>query len=65
MPTHFSTRRIPITCANCRHEFEQPLAWLKEHPTFRCPLCDASIVADRDTLKGSSRQRAVPDSRRP
>jgi transcription initiation factor IIE alpha subunit len=34
---------VPVTCSHCGHQFEQPRAWLLDHPSFRCPACDGEI----------------------
>ena len=46
MSTDPFLRAVLITCAHCRHAFEQPRAWLERHRAFRCPKCDGALTVE-------------------
>jgi len=45
---------VAITCAKCKHRIEQPVAWLRDHRSFRCPECDGPIEVSSEAVETAS-----------
>ncbi len=42
---------LTVLCPRCRDRTSKPVGWLKDHPTFRCSHCPATLRYDRELLR--------------
>ena len=42
---------LTVLCPRCRNRTSKPVGWLKDHPTFRCSHCPATLRYDRELLR--------------
>lgn len=42
---------LTVLCPRCRNKTSKPVGWLKEHLTFRCAHCPATLRYDRELLR--------------
>ena len=46
-------KKIPITCTQCGHEFDEFVARLEDNDEFPCPACGQQFKTDEFDLTGA------------